>query len=104
MVELSFTAGREVISFSIQNKVITYHDRIWKKGIQFMPRNSELVKYLLLNQRKFNSAQKIVAWIEESNSGKNHKEYVFCETDEALAEIVKKDAKQKGLIEVKNEH
>lgn len=101
MITLNFTINREPIRFVIEDKKIIYFDRKWDKGIQFIPKNNELIKYLLLNQRKFQIAQQIISWVNDANSGKNLEEYQSCQDDAALAEIVKRDAKKKGLVEIK---
>lgn len=101
MINLMFSINREPIRFNIEGKVITYFDRKWDKGVTFMPRNPELVKYLLMNQRRFPKAQDIITWINDANSGKNLEEYDACTTEEQIADIVRRDALSKGLVEIK---
>lgn len=103
MIELGFTINREVVRFQIVDKQITYFDRKWIKGIRFMPKDVLLVKHLLAHQRVFPLAQNIVGWINEANSGKFLDEYNSCKTDEELANIVRRDALSKGLVEIKSE-
>lgn len=101
MINLGFTINREIVTFRIEDRKITYFDRKWTEGVPFIPRDAEYIKKLLLHQRQFPFAQQIIAWIEESNSGKNEEEYKSCTTDEQIAELVRRDAMSKGLMEIK---
>lgn len=99
MIKLSYTFNREPIYFLVEDKKIVYYDRKWPGGIQFMPKNENLTKTLMLNQRRFPLAQHIVSWINDANSGTNLTEYQACTTDEEVANKVREDAKKKGLLE-----
>lgn len=101
MINLIFTFNREVIKFSIQDKVIRYYDRKWSNGIQFMPKDVELIKKLIMNRNRIPHAQQILDWIRDANTGKNFEEYTRCTTDEEVAEVIRRDAASKGLVEVK---
>lgn len=101
MINLTFTINREPIRITIENKRIKYFDRKWSEGVDFMPKNTDLIKHLLVNQRRFPQAREIVAWINEANSGQMLRDYEAAQTDEQLAEIVRLDAISKGLIEAK---
>jgi len=101
VIYLGFTLNREVINFKVEDKVITYYDKKWTLGIQFMPKDKDLIKKLTFCRNRIPYAQKIMQWIQESNTGKNFKEYQAAKDDEELAEIIKKDAKSKGLLEIK---
>ncbi len=93
--------NREVVVFEIKDKVITYKDRKWQKGIQFMPKDFELVKKLIFSRNRIPMSSKLLDWIEEANTGKSLEEYKSAKSEEELAAIVRRDAKKKGLIEFK---
>lgn len=98
MIHLAFmTVGRKIISFTIDNKVIIYKDEIWKKGVQFMPKDQNLVEKLLRNK----DLKVLGLMIIKENSGETLKEYESCKTDEAVAEFVRRDCLIKGLREIK---
>ena len=97
MIKLVFTTGREAISIEIENKVITYKDRRFTEGFQFMPLNHELRKKLLM-PRINRIPPEIVELIKETNTGKNLKEYQEAQDDEALVIIIKRDAALKGCV------
>ena len=99
MIQLAFmTSARKVIKFTIHNRTIKYFDDIWKEGIQIMPKDQNLIEKL---RRSGKSNLKIMAaLIIDSNKGQNLKEYEKCKTEEQLAEMVRKDCANKGLMEV----
>lgn len=99
MIKLAFfTMNKKVIKFEIDNRIIIYKDDMWPSGVQLMPIDVHLVKEMRFS-RKPNL--KIMAdLIINTNSGKELEEYNACKTDEALAEMVRKDAKSKALMEI----
>jgi hypothetical protein len=96
MIKLVFTTGRETISIEIDKKIITYKDRRFPKGFQFMPivGNVNLISIMSRNR----IPKEIVELIKESNSGKNLEEYKEAPDDEALSVIIKRDAALKGCV------
>jgi len=80
----------------LHNKVIVYRDRKWPAGVRFIPKDAELVKKIIFSRNKISS--QMITWINEANSGKNYEEWQACQTDEEVAEIVKRDAKLKGCV------
>jgi hypothetical protein len=105
MIKLSFVAqNRDIIHLSVEGKIIKYYDKIWKNGVQFMPKDPQFVLKLLKARNTIPFSNQIISWINESNTGKNLEEYNNCKTEEELAEMVKRDAKIKGLLEVKNDN
>ena len=100
MERLSFMTGsRKIIRFTIDNKVITYYDDLWEDGVQFMPKDQNLIEKLL---RSGKSQLKILALeLIKANSGKELQEYEKCNTDKELAEFIRKDCRDKGLVEIK---
>jgi len=95
MIRLVFTHNKEVIQFTVEKRVIQYWDRLWKESVQFMPKDREFVRKIMLSRNRL--PHMIVQWIQTANSGKNLEEYNNCKTDEELVEIVKRDAMLKGL-------
>ena len=99
MIKLAFfTGNRKVIKFTIENKVITYFDDMWKKGIQLMPLDKVLIERL--KNGKMN-LRMMAALILDTNKGENLKQYEQCKTDEDIATMIRKDCKEKALLEVK---
>jgi len=97
MIKLVFTVGRETIAIEIVNKIITYKDRRFFNGFQFMPLDHELKKKILM-PRINRIPTEIVELIKESNKGKNLKEYENAKNDEEIVIIVKRDAILKGCV------
>ena len=97
MIKLVFTTGRETISIEIDSKKISYKDRRYKGGFEFMPMDHELKKKLLM-PRINRIPPEIVELIRDANKGKNLKEYEEAEDDEALCIIIKRDAALKGCV------
>ena len=99
---LSFMAqNRDIIHLEVNGKVITYFDKIWGAGVQFMPKDPQFVLKLLKARNRIPFSNHIISWINESNSGKNLEEYNSCQTEEDIIKFVRSDCAKKGLIEVK---
>jgi len=96
MIKLVFTIGRETISIEIENKIITYRDRRFTKGFQFMPIKGNVETISIMSRNRI--PKEIVELMKESNSGKNLEEYNEAKDDEALVIIVKRDAALKGCV------
>jgi hypothetical protein len=97
MILAFMTSGRQIIRFSIDKKVIRYYDQIWKTGIQFMPKDQNIVERLLRNK----DLKPLALLIIKENSGQNLKDYEGCKTDEDVAEFVRRDCLTRGLMEIK---
>jgi len=97
MTKLVFTIGRETISIEIEDKVISYRDRRFQNGFNFMPLTHELRKKLLM-PRINRIPKEIVDLINDTNRGNNLKEYEEANGDEELVVIVKRDAALKGCV------
>ncbi len=96
MIKLVFTRIRTTFTIEIDNKIIVYKDRKFPRGFQFMPRDPEIRKIILLSRNKL--PQEVIKWIEDANSGKNLEEYLSAKDDEALVPIVIRDAKLNGCV------
>jgi len=100
MIKLAFfTGNRKVIKFDINGKEIIYYDDIWKKGIQFMPLDMALIAKLKRTGKM--NLKMMAALILDANKGDNLKEYEACKTEEDIAVMIRKDCKEKALLEVK---
>jgi len=93
---LVFTRVRETFTIEIENKIITYKDRKYPKGFQFLPKDPDFKKIVLFSRNKL--PKEIIDWIEDANSGKNFEEYQSAKDDEALVPIIIKDAKINGCV------
>lgn len=100
-IDLSFTIQREVIRFRVEDMKIIYFDRKWQRGIQFIPKDPKFMFKLITSRNRFPMANKIIQWVNNANTGKNLEQYKSCKNNEELAEIVRKDAKSKGCVEIK---
>jgi len=96
MIKLVFTVGRETISIEIKDKIITYQDRRFTKGFQFMPIKGNVEMISIMSRNRI--PKEIVELMKESNSGKNLEEYNSAKDDEDLVIIVKRDAALKGCV------
>ena len=96
MIRLLFTYEREILIFEIENKVIVYRDRKWQTGIKFIPKDVDFVKKVIFSRNAL--SQNLIKWIAEANSGKSLEEWQACKDDEAVSEIVIRDAKSRGCV------
>jgi hypothetical protein len=95
-IKLIFTNNREVFTIEISNRFIHYKDRKQTEKIQFMPRDPQLVKKVIMSRNRI--PHYILELIDDANSGRNLEEYQACKTDEDLVPIVKRDALVKGCV------
>jgi len=96
MIKLVFTILRETFTIEIENKIIIYKDRKYKKGFQFMPKDPNFRKIVIMSRNKLNP--EVIKWVEKANQGKNLLEYQEAKDDEALVPIIVKDAKINGCV------
>lgn len=100
MIKLAFlTMNKKVIRFEIDNRKILYFDDLWKSGVQLMPLDTKLAMKMRFSGME--NLKVMAKLIIDSNTGLELQEYNNCKTDEALAEMVRKDAKSKALLEIK---
>ena len=95
---LIFSAQRKIIRFTIDKRKIIYFDEVWKNGIQIYPLDKLLVKRMTISRKPTVSAMGLL--IIEANQGKNLEEYESCKSEESLADMIRKEALSKGLVEV----
>jgi len=96
MIKLVFTKIRETFTIEIEDKIIIYRDKKYPKGIQFIPKEPNFDKMVLFSRNKIHPDT--VKWINESNSGKNLKEYQGAKDDESLVPIIIRDGKLNGAV------
>jgi hypothetical protein len=96
MLKLIFTYNHQVIFFTIDNKNIKYFDQKWQSGINFIPKDQNLVRTLIMSRNRI--AHEMINWINDANSGKNLEEWEACKDDYEVAEVIKREAKMKGCV------
>ena len=100
MIKLGFIGpNRKILKFVVEGKKIIYFDEIWKNGVQIMPLDTNLTNKLIKSGKP--NLKVMAALIFDANRGDNLNEYESCETEEELAEFIRKDCKTKGLLEIK---
>lgn len=100
MITLAFTAPhKKVVRFIIEERKVRYFDNHWPSGLQIYPMDRVLVKNLALSRSV--NLRHYADFIAEANQGKNLEEYNACKNEMEIAENIRRDAKSKGLIEVK---
>ena len=100
-IKLIFSNNRETFVIFISNKIITYTDRRNKEPVQFMPKDPDFKRKVIMSRNRI--PKYIIELIEDANSGRNLEEYQSCKTDEELVPIVKRDALIKGCLFHKRE-
>lgn len=99
MIKLAFVGPqRKIIRFEIEKKVVKYFDELWKNGIQIYPLDKKLI--IKMKRMGGQNIKFMVALILDCNKGKDLEEYNSCNSDEEVAEFIKRDCKSKGLIKV----
>ncbi len=96
MIKLIFTAGRETITFEIEEKIIVYRDRKLSQGIKVLPKDKNFEVVVLMSRNRI--PKEVIELVKDANQGKNLQEYLGAKDDEDLVTIIKRDAKLKGCI------
>ena len=96
MIKLVFTVGREVISFEIKNKIISYQDRKFPNLMQIIPMTNDFERAVIMSRNRI--PKELVELVRDSNKGKNKEEYDNAKDDEELVTIIKRDAASKGCV------
>ena len=100
MIQLAFLTGaRKIIKVQIIGRKIIWFDDIWKNGVQIMPKDQNLIEKLVRSGKQAMRIQ--AALIIDSNKGDNLKEYEKCKNEEELANMIRKEFNNKGVMEVK---
>lgn len=94
MIKLTFTINKEVMNFIVTDRNIWYKDRVWKGGVRCIPRDEEFIKKIIASRNKI--PYKLISMFNLSKE--NQEEYNKAKDDDALAEIIIKDCKSKGLV------
>jgi hypothetical protein len=97
MIKLVFNYNREPMNFIIKNREIFYSDRRWGNWIRCMPPPENFMKAVALSRNRVPAMLiNMFKFTEEEV-----KEYNDAKDENALAEIITRDAKSKGCIFVK---
>ena len=94
-IVLKFMVNREVMTFIVENKEIFYTDRIFSKRLRCIPKDKDFNKIIVKSRNKYPAQlQKMFNLSKEEQ-----KEYddTAPKGDEALAEVVIRDCRSKGL-------
>jgi len=92
MILVSLIYNREILKFAIQDRIIKYTDRKWGKWIQCIPKDRDFIKQVICSRGKF--PHFLIKMFDLSV--KEQAEYDSAKTDEELAQIIIRDAKNKG--------
>ena len=96
MIRLVFTKIRETFRITLNDRIINYNDKKFPKGFQFLPKDPHFKTIIVMSRNRL--PLDIIKWIEDANKGKNLEEYNNAKDDEALAEIVIRDARVNGCV------
>ena len=96
------TQTRDIVNLLIEGRIVTYYDKIWVTGVQFLPKDPQFMLKLIMSRNRIPFASHIIQWITDANSGKNLEQYNACKTEEDITALIRVEAQSKGLIEVKN--
>ena len=103
MISLAFmTQNKKIIKFEILEKTVWYFDERWVEGLQIMPMTSPQVKLQvkkMITSRK-PSISALGLLIADANLGKNKEEYDACTSEYDVADMIRRDCKGKGLVEI----
>ncbi len=92
MILVSLIYNREILNFAIQDKIIKYTDRKWGKWIQCIPEDKGFKMKVIMSRGKF--PHFLIEMF--TLSAKEKAEYEAAKNEDDLAEIIIKDAKDKG--------
>jgi hypothetical protein len=97
MIKICFSYNRELMNFIVKNREIFYSDRRWNNWVRCMPPPENFMKAVSLSRNRIPPMLiNMFKFTEEEI-----KEYNDAKDENALAEIIIRDAKGKGCIFVK---
>jgi len=97
MIKLVFNFQREPMNFVIKNKEIFYSDRRWGNWIRCVPPPENFLKAVTMSRNRIKKEYMTMFKFTEEEI----KEYNESKDENALAELIKRDAKSKGCIFIK---
>lgn len=97
MIRLAFNYNREPMNFIIKDREIYYTDRKWGSWVRCIPPPVNFIKTVSLSRNRIPTYLINLFKITPEEM----KEYEEAKTEQALADIIIKDAKSKGCIFVK---
>lgn len=92
MIKLTLMYNREIMHFVVEGKSVYYTDRVWKSWIRCLPEPKDFIKAVRMSRNKIPS--KLADMFNLSQ--KDIDEYSSAQSEDALAELIVKDAKSKG--------
>lgn len=96
--KLVFSINRELFRFLILDKRVFYTDRKWSAWIQCLPAPENFLMKIKLSRNKIPSTLGNMFTLNDEE----RKEYESAKDEEALAEIVIRDARLKGATLIAN--
>lgn len=97
MKKIVFSYNREIMNFVVKDREIYYSDKRWGNWIRCLPPPENFLKVVALSRNRIPAfVYNLFRFTEEEI-----KEYEAAKDEEALAEIIIKDAKSKGCIFIK---
>jgi hypothetical protein len=97
MIKLLFMMQKETMYFEVDNKIIRYSDRFWKRKVQCVPQEKEFIQTIKNSRNKF--PMQLVKMFTLTKE--EQKEYDEASSDRELADIIIRDCRKKGLTFVK---
>jgi hypothetical protein len=91
--------NREVMQFLVKEKEIFYTDKKWRNWVRCIPKDTKLVEIVRMSRNRV--PRELLRLFELTQREKE--EYESAKTEEELANIIKKDASQKGCRFIKME-
>jgi len=99
MLRIAFMGpNRKILSFQIEGNIVHYYDEIWKNGMQVYPKDQNAIRKLIRSGKQ--DLKVLAALMMDANRGENLKQYEACKTEEDVANILRIDCNDKGLMEV----
>lgn len=100
MIKLPFIRNREIFNIEIEGKEIYYSDRIWKRKIRLIPKDTDFIKKIIMSRNKI--PHYLIEMFDLTK--KEQKEYDDAKGEEELAEICINDCKKKGCLLLRKEN
>jgi hypothetical protein len=99
MIKLMMMINREILNFTIENRIICYRDRVWKTAVQVLPKDDKLIEKIKLSRNRIPEVL-----IKLFNISKEEmEEYNNAKTDSEIADLIIRDGKGKGCRLIKRE-
>lgn len=101
MIKLKFILQREVMNFIVKGKEIFYTDRVFSNPLRCLPKDEQFIKKIIVSRNKYPFS--LIKMFDLPEDELKEYEEAAPKGEDALATIIIRDCRNKGLVLIKRE-